>query len=88
MDQELQKQLVKQLKVLNFWIRFFGMLVVVGLLIVGFLLFRIIFFVRDLDNRVNSFQDSASEVLDVKSKLCEAEGGVTGFLKNSSGVCE
>ncbi len=88
MDDKLQKQLVRQLKILNFWITFFGSFILIGLIVIGFLMFRVIFFVRDMNERVNNFQNSASEVLDVKSKLCESEGGVTGFLKNSSGVCD
>lgn len=78
-DEQLQKQLIKQLKIINFWITFFGTIVVVSLLIVGVLLFKMISFVRSTEQKITDFQTKTSQTLNVKDDICR-----NNLLKDSS----
>jgi hypothetical protein len=45
MDEQVARQLTRQLKIINFWITFFGTIIVVTLLILGFFIFKMVMFV-------------------------------------------
>ena len=77
MDEKLQKQLIRQLKLLNFWITLFGSLLVVGLIIVGFFLFQVVSAVQTTADRIQNLQQETAERLDVKSQLCEGSNFLT-----------
>lgn len=79
MDEQLQRQLVRQLKIMNFWITFFGTIILVSLLIMGFLVFKIVTFVRSTEQKVTQFQTKTSETLNVKDDLCR-----NGLLRGSA----
>ena len=46
MDEVLVRQLVRQLKIINFWITLFGTVIVVALIVLGILVFKVATFVR------------------------------------------
>jgi hypothetical protein len=71
MEDTLARQLIKQLKILNFWIRVFGILVLVTLAILGFLLYKIVTFVQDTQNKITDLQQKTTQTLDVQKRLCD-----------------
>lgn len=79
MDEHLQRQLVKQLKIINFWITFFGTLFIVAFLILGVLIFKVVTFMRSTEQKITDFQSKTSQTLNVKDDLCKS-----GVLKNTS----
>lgn len=83
MDQELQKQLIKQLKILNFWIRFFGGIALVSMALIGFLLFKAVTFIKETNSKVQE----TSEQLNVQQQVCEGEGTFSEFIRNSTSAC-
>lgn len=88
MTDKAAQALTKQLKVLNFWITTFGTLFFVVLVIIGFLLYQTIAFVRETGDKLTATQESVTKSLDVKSKLCSSNNKVTDFLKKNTGTCD
>lgn len=88
MNEELTKQLVRQLKILNFWIATFGVLMLVSLGIIGFLLFQVITFVRESSQNVTNSIESAQQRLDLKQQACEGTDSFSKFLRNQTSACE
>lgn len=88
MTDKAAEALTKQLKVLNFWITTFGTLFLITLAIIGFLLFQAITFVREAGDKLTATQKAVGESLDVKSKLCSGNNGVTDFFKKNTGACD
>ena len=86
MDEKLQKQLIRQLKLLNFWITLFGSLLLIGLLIVGFFLFQVVSAVQQTADRIKALQDETTQRLDVQAQLCEGTSFLaqTPFCKDES----
>jgi len=85
-EKTVEQQLVKQLKILNFWITTFGVLLLLALGVIGFFLYQTAMFVKDTRDNVTNLQHSTSETLDVKSKLCQSNDQLGQLLK-SSGYC-
>jgi len=83
MNEETAKQLVKQLKRLNFWVTTFGIILLVGLGIIGFILFQVVTFVKSTGDKLNSVGSS----LDVKQQVCSGTGGFSDFIKKSTSAC-
>ncbi len=81
MDQTVEKQLLKQLKILNFWITLFGILFLIILGIIGFFMYQTAMFVRDTSKRVSDFQQSTTQSIDVKSQVCSKNDSLADFLK-------
>ena len=79
MNEELQKQLVRQLKLLNFWITVFGTLILIALLITGFMIYKVVSFTNSTRNDIRDIKSSVS--------LCESQGGVGGFIKDQTNLC-
>ena len=80
MDEKLQKQLIRQLKILNFWITTLGVLLLGGLVAVAFLLFQVVSAIQTTTERLQSIQQKTSEQLDVKKQLCGGESSVSRYL--------
>lgn len=77
--QKVLKQLVRQLKIMNFWITFFGSLAIVAVLFTGFLLMKVVTAIQSTEQRITSIQQNAQQQLTVKDDICQSE-----FLKNTS----
>lgn len=88
MDDKLQRQLIRQLKLLNFWITIFGVLLLIGMAIIGYMLFQVITFARDTTRTVTEFQQSTREKLNVRDKACDQDGAVGEYLRNQTGLCQ
>lgn len=82
MDDVVARQLVRQLKIMNFWITLFGTVIVVTLLVLGVLVFKIVTFVHSTEQKVSDLQRKTTQTLNVKDDLCK------NSLLNSSGYCK
>lgn len=87
MNENTQKQLVRQLKIINFWISFFGTIVIIVMLVVAFLVFKVVTFVGETNARIDNIKTSVSEELNAKKKLCEGEGAVSNIVKERTNFC-
>lgn len=80
MNDEVAKQLVKQLKRLNFWVTTFGVIFVVSLATIGFILFQIIFFVKGVGDKVSGVGSS----LNVQQQACTGDNAFANFLRKNN----
>lgn len=83
MDDKLAKQLIRQLKLLNFWITLFGIVMLVGFAIIGYLLWQVISFANE--TRQN-FEDT-KESFNIQQQVCSGEGSFSDFVRRS-GACQ
>ena len=70
MDEQVARQLTRQLKIINFWITFFGMIIVVTLLVLGFFIFKMVLFARSTEEKITKIQTQTTQTLNVKDDLC------------------
>lgn len=77
MNEDLQKQLVRQLKILNFWVTLFGTIVIIVSITIGILLFKTYTFVQNTADTVQELRAETAETLNVKNKVCS-----TSLLEN------
>lgn len=87
MDEVLLRQIVRQLKFLNFWITFFGVLIVVSLSIAGFVLFKIVTTANNSIKKLDSFQQQTAKSLNVKQQLC-SDGSLKSLLGSQTTFCK
>lgn len=88
MNEDIQRQLVRQLKLLNFWITTFGVLFLVAFAIILYFLFQTVMFVRDTSQKIDTFKTEVNSSLDVKKQVCDGEGGLSDFLRQSTKTCQ
>lgn len=86
MDKEIEKQLLRQLKILNFWLASFGIIMLLGLGVIGFFLFQAFTFVKSAGDNFSSFQKTTNQTIQAKDQLCNSDSQLGQFLK-TSGYC-
>ncbi len=87
MDEVLLKQLVRQLKIMNFWISIYGALILVVLAVMGYLVFRVVTFVNDTNKKIDNLTTQTKETLDFKSKVCKSDS-IGELLTSRTEVCK
>ncbi|MDL2341531.1 MAG: hypothetical protein QFB87_00425 [Patescibacteria group bacterium] len=87
MDEALLKQIVRQLKFLNFWITFFGCTIIIGFIIGGIALYSVITAANNSVKKLENFQQQTSKNLDIKSQLCSNDS-LTTLLGSQSSICK
>lgn len=86
MNDKVAEQLVRQLKILNFWITTFGVLFLVTLAVIAYMLFQVFTFVKKTNDTVVNLKNETAQRLDVKNNACAGQGSVAEWLR-STGVC-
>lgn len=87
MNQDIERKILRQLKLLNFWITTFGVLLLVTLGIIGFFLFQAVMFIKDTGNKITNFQQTTTQKLDVKSQVCGGSDAFSDFVRNNTSAC-
>lgn len=83
----IQKKLVSQLRWLNISLTIFGLLGLVGFAVMAFLLFQVLVFAKDTGQRLQNFEQTTTEKLDVKSQVCQGDDSFSEFLRTSTTAC-
>lgn len=78
MDEKTAKQVIRQLKLLNFWVTSFGVIMLTCLVILGFLIFKVVSALNDARESFTNFQTKTSETLNVKDDLCRSGSPLSG----------
>lgn len=86
MDEQLLRQLARQLKILNIWITIVGTLILASIIICIYLLFKVVTFVQNTSDRVTNIQDNTKNSLNLQKQLCDSKT-FGNFLENRSEVC-
>ena len=71
MNEDLTRQLLHQLKIINFWITLFGSIIVITLLFLGFLVSRVVTYVHNTEQKVTDLRNKTTQTLNVKDDLCK-----------------
>lgn len=78
-DARVQQQLVRQLKIINFWITFFGTLILIAFVIMGVLIYKVVTFMSSTEQKLSDFQTKTTQTLNVKDDVCK-----NSIMSNSS----
>ena len=87
MDEALLRQIIRQLKFLNFWIAFFGVITITTLAITGLVLFKIATVANNSIKKLDSFQQQTSKTLNVKQQLC-SDVNLSSLLNSQTSFCK
>lgn len=88
MDEKLQTQLIKQLKIMNFWITLYGTLLLVVLVFILYMIFQVVTFVQRTNDQINSLKNSASDSVNVQKNVCKGDSQFSKYLKNNTDFCK
>lgn len=83
MDDKLARQLIRQLKLLNFWITLFGVITLIALAVIGFFMYQTYRTIDDARQKI----DNTRQQLDVQQQICEDEGSFSDFVRRA-GACD
>lgn len=72
MDDKLARQMTRQLKMMNFWITFFGSVIVLMMLIFAFFAYKTVVFVRQTQETMTQLQTKTQNALNVKEDMCQS----------------
>ena len=86
MDEVLIRQLTRQLKLLNFWITFFGVLFFIGFVIMGILIYKVVTLTHDVSNKFTGLQQKTEQTLNLQKDIC-GSGKIGSILRNNTGSC-
>lgn len=86
MDEVLLKQLVRQVKILNFWVSFFGVLFIVTFVISGLLLWKVATYLHSAQQSITNLESKTSQSLDVQKQVCSTDS--LKALVGSSTYCQ
>lgn len=86
MDEVLLKQLVRQVKILNFWVSFFGVLILASFVIAGILVWKAVTYIHNAEKSISHIQTQTSQTLNVQNQLCGNSALKT--LASSSNLCK
>jgi predicted PurR-regulated permease PerM len=70
-DDKLLKRINRQLRAIRFMLTFFFLLFIAMLAILGFIAYKVITFTQQVNNKIDSIEQSTTQKLDIKSQLCE-----------------
>ncbi len=87
MDEALLRQLTRQLKLLNFWITFFGVLFLIGFIVLGILIYKVVSFTHSAETKITNLQQTTSQTLDVQKQLCDTKS-LGSFLQKETSACK
>lgn len=87
MDDQLARQLIRQLKIVNLWISIFGVLILAALAVLGYFVYKVVTFVNDTNQKIETLTTSTKETLDFKAKFCNSDN-IGGFLRDRTEVCK
>jgi hypothetical protein len=87
MNEQLTKQLIRQLKILNIWLAVFGVTMIIGFIVLGVLIFKIVTFMQDASDKINNLEQRTQKVLNTQKELCDSST-VGTFIKRNTDVCK
>lgn len=88
MDQQLQKQLVRQLKIINFWISFYGIIMIIIMGFVLYMIIQMVMFVQDTNRRIESLKSGVTDSVNVQKQACDGTGAFSDLLRDKTDLCK
>lgn len=88
MSEQTEKKLLRQLKLINFWISFYGIIMIVLLGTLTYFIIQMVMFVRDTNQRIDSLRSAAADSVNIEKRLCEDGGTLGGIIKSQTNLCK
>ena len=85
-NEKLLKQLIKQVKLLNIFVGFFGLLALTAIALIGFMLWQAMTYAQNAAVEIDEFRQETTQQLNVRQQACNDEK-LGAFLKSSSDIC-
>jgi predicted PurR-regulated permease PerM len=70
-DDKLLKRINRQLRAIRIMLTFFFLLFIAMLAIICFIAYKVITFTQQVNNKINSIEQTTTQRLDIKGQLCE-----------------
>ena len=86
-NEVLLKQLVRQMKFMNFWITLFGTIGVIAIAVLAFFIFQLVTFIGETNTKLEGVKQEISQSTDIKRQVCTGDTTLSRFLI-SSGACK
>lgn len=86
MDELLIRQLTRQLRILNIWLTFLGVIFIVGFVILGILIYKVLSFTHDVSNKFTSLQKT-EQSLNIQKQAC-SNSSISSFLQKNTSICK
>ena len=87
MDDALLRKVSRQLKLLNFVVTFFGLLILVSFVVTAVLVFKAATFARSEAIKIDNLQKQASQSLNLKQQICN-DSSLQALLQATGTVCK
>jgi predicted PurR-regulated permease PerM len=86
MDELLIKQLTRQLRLLNIWISFFGIIFLIGFLILGILVYKVVTLTDNVSNKFTSLQQKTEQSLNLQKQICDTKT-IGSLIQKNTSIC-
>ncbi len=86
-NEKVQKQLLRQMRIINFWISLFGSIVIIGIIVMIYILWQVMSFVHDTNKRIDNIKNSTTDSLNLQKKACEGTGSLADYFKKNTDIC-
>lgn len=86
-DIDAINRLSKQLRAIKIMMMVFMAMVLVSLAVLGYMVYTVVAFTRDVTEKVTDIQNSATESLDFKKQICKSDA-ISRFLDDKSEFCK
>jgi hypothetical protein len=87
MDENLARQLERQLKIVNRWLKLLGLLFLIWFVVLGVLVFKVASYARTANSKINSLEQKATAGVNAQQKLCSSST-IRSYLQDDTGVCD
>jgi cell division protein FtsL len=86
MDEAAAKQLSRQIRVLNRWVRLLALMFLVWFIVLAVLVVKIASYAHTATSKINGLEQKASKGLNAQQELCNNQT-VRTYLQNDTAVC-
>lgn len=88
MNEQLLKQLIRQMKILNFWVSLFGGLFLMALIVVGFMIWQMVHFVNETNQKIENIKMQTTDSLKLKKQTCEGTNSFSEWIQANTKACD
>ena len=86
-DEQLLRSVQRQLRAIKYMLLFFFVLMVAMLAILGYIAYKVITFTQDINTKITNFENTTTQNLDFKSKVCDNKS-LTSLLGSNNEICQ
>ena len=87
MNEELTKQLIRQLKYLNRWLAVFGVTMIIGFIVIGILVFKLVAFMQDASDKITNLEQKTQKAVNAQQELCNSDA-IGALIKRNTDICK